>query len=605
MPPYAGQGPYYFNVTAGIEASDWRLTDTAPATAPTTTRALFTTTVTQRWIQMRPGLDTSATYSTTSPANTATGIGWNFAVADSDVATLAASPQDADGPGRRTTPLGDWLFRQAWNGSTADTSSFFGMAFRVFKKSGSTYTFICGFDVNNQIASVTTINLQSTVAAVAAQVFEAGEVLHVEVFMRGRGGGTTGVIAQTITMTFNVTAAETSNNCKVSSIPSPGLRFRYDRERTGASTPAGAKILKPILLRAGTVTPSPGSRIALSKLLKTGTITPVSIVKATIGKNFTGAITPTAVVLKRLIRILAGSSTPGPGALVRMPILRPVGLVTPGPGLRTTFVRWFRTGSITPTATAVKQYRPIPKTGTITPGPGTLVRRPGKLLSATITPGPGTRIAQAILLKTGTITPAAQRVILVVKKFPASAITPAGAVTKQSRKFFTGSQSSAATLAKRPGKQFASAITPGVGTLSALLRKNFTATIASSGALRKTLFASLAGTITSVSAITRRIGRVLTGLIGPTEDYAVQDPTRHVAGIVKDQAGTPVAGATVKLFRVADDAYIASTTSAADGSYSFTRDQNDPFTYFVVAYEEVGTPTQGLTVRNLNPTVIP
>jgi hypothetical protein len=88
---------------------------------------------------------------------------------------------------------------------------------------------------------------------------------------------------------------------------------------------------------------------------------------------------------------------------------------------------------------------------------------------------------------------------------------------------------------------------------------------------------------------------------GVNPDFAVTFPTKKIAGLVKTSTGDPIEGATVKLFRAQDDKMVQETTSAVDGSYEFLRDEFDPYIYFVVAYEEVGTPTQGLTIRNLSP----
>lgn len=87
---------------------------------------------------------------------------------------------------------------------------------------------------------------------------------------------------------------------------------------------------------------------------------------------------------------------------------------------------------------------------------------------------------------------------------------------------------------------------------------------------------------------------------GPT-DYSGSSPTKTIAGVVRDNTGAPYAGATVKLIREYDGLVAATTTSAGDGTYSFTRDALDPNTYVVLAYEDSGTPTQGVSARGLVP----
>jgi hypothetical protein len=87
---------------------------------------------------------------------------------------------------------------------------------------------------------------------------------------------------------------------------------------------------------------------------------------------------------------------------------------------------------------------------------------------------------------------------------------------------------------------------------------------------------------------------------GVTPDFPLQFPTKSISGIVKDGSGTPVAGATVKLFRQGDDKWIATTVSAADGSYSFVRDLLDTQNrYWVAAYIGGVPQKQGLSDRDL------
>lgn len=92
--------------------------------------------------------------------------------------------------------------------------------------------------------------------------------------------------------------------------------------------------------------------------------------------------------------------------------------------------------------------------------------------------------------------------------------------------------------------------------------------------------------------------RVPTGS-GP-QDWSPNNGAKHIAGTVlfhepPDQ-GDPVAGATVTLFRDSDGFRVGSTTTAADGTYTFPRDTNDPYTYHVeVRYTSGGVSQQGLS----------
>lgn len=94
------------------------------------------------------------------------------------------------------------------------------------------------------------------------------------------------------------------------------------------------------------------------------------------------------------------------------------------------------------------------------------------------------------------------------------------------------------------------------------------------------------------------LNRITTG--GPT-DWSPNDGSKMISGVVRDAAGTAYDGATVQLVRESDGFVAATTTSAADGTYSFVRDTNDPYTYRVIAWEDTGTPTQGVSARGLVP----
>ena len=90
--------------------------------------------------------------------------------------------------------------------------------------------------------------------------------------------------------------------------------------------------------------------------------------------------------------------------------------------------------------------------------------------------------------------------------------------------------------------------------------------------------------------------------IGPNAtDFTVVNGTKTIAGVVRDSAGTPVAGAIVKLFRQGDDRVVQTASSAANGAFSFVRDAFDTNAYYVLSYT-TGTPqTHGVTDRDLLP----
>lgn len=122
---------------------------------------------------------------------------------------------------------------------------------------------------------------------------------------------------------------------------------------------------------------------------------------------------------------------------------------------------------------------------------------------------------------------------------------------------------------------------------------------------------SVAGTTGSAagSASTSGLASIVLGTTGTvsigadTPDWPVTTPTKAVAGtVLHHETGAAVVGATVRLYRVSDGKLVQSTTSGADGAYSFSRDADDPYTYFVSADDSAsGTQVHGLSDRGLVP----
>ena len=114
------------------------------------------------------------------------------------------------------------------------------------------------------------------------------------------------------------------------------------------------------------------------------------------------------------------------------------------------------------------------------------------------------------------------------------------------------------------------------------------------------LTADLTGGSDVVSRVLTNV-RVTRDNIGPDAVDIVTQPTREIAGVVRNATGVPVEGAVVKLFRQSDDRAVRETISSADGSYSFDRDLFDTETYYVVSYLAGVPQTQGITERDLVP----
>lgn len=276
------------------------------------------------------------------------------------------------------------------------------------------------------------------------------------------------------------------------------------------------------------------------------------------------------------------------------------GTVSPGPGVTPRQPRLIRLGLVTPAGVSIKQSR-TQHEGVMTPA-AQVLKRPIHFISGLITPGPGSVPRQIRLIRLGTITPASvvQRFL---SRFHTGSITPTATAWKQYRPLpKSGQIALVGGLIKRPGKLVTAVITP-VGTMGALLRKNFLGAIASVGTVAKGLFKDLSGTITSSASNWKQPQYRHEGFFYATgsSDWPLTTPTKTISGVVRDSQGEPVAGALVKLVRGADDFVAGTAVSGVDGAYSFVRDAVDPNTYYVTAFEEEGTPTQGMSERGLVP----
>jgi hypothetical protein len=152
----------------------------------------------------------------------------------------------------------------------------------------------------------------------------------------------------------------------------------------------------------------------------------------------------------------------------------------------------------------------------------------------------------------------------------------------------------------------------GTGTASGVLGATGTTTGTAAGTATVTgLGSSVAGTVgtASGSGTASGLASIVLGMVGTvsigadTPDWPVTSPTKAIEGtVLHHETGAVVDGATVRLYRVSDNKMVQSTTSAADGTYSFDRDTDDPYTYVVSAdYDDAGTPVHGLSDRGLVP----
>lgn len=103
------------------------------------------------------------------------------------------------------------------------------------------------------------------------------------------------------------------------------------------------------------------------------------------------------------------------------------------------------------------------------------------------------------------------------------------------------------------------------------------------------------------STVITNVGRIA---FQPGEsDFTVSQFGRSISGHVYDANGVAVQGATVALFRQRDNYMCATTTSLANGIYTFQRDRRDPEIYYTLAYSLSGGVVQihGVSNRGLVP----
>lgn len=319
----------------------------------------------------------------------------------------------------------------------------------------------------------------------------------------------------------------------------------YTLNLSGGITPGGVIVKQSQPIKGGSLTPN-GAITAKSvsrRLL--GGITPAAAILKSIAHTLTAGITPSGAVIKvkSAFKALSGSLTPS-GAVVRLKTTYQSlsGSLTPSAIIAKLASKRF-TGSVTPAATADPlQVRLAAVSGSMGMS-GTVKKDPRKTLTATITP--------------------AATVIKAVLRTLAGAFTPSGAISSL----------------KAKGQALASSITP-AATIRKDMTRTLTAGITPAGTPRKSALRSLAGSISSSGvAATVKLGyRTLTGTIVPAGVITVKNITRRLtatiasSGIVRKLAGkfptgtiTPAGTASpLKLFTRIFTASITPTGRIAD-----------------------------------------
>jgi hypothetical protein len=192
---------------------------------------------------------------------------------------------------------------------------------------------------------------------------------------------------------------------------------------------------------------------------------------------------------------------------------------------------------------------------------------------------------------------------------PARSVRPKLGVLADTTGTATGTGAASGTSGKvlgTVGSSTGTGAASGVGASRAATTGTAAGTSSVSGVV-----SSVAGTVGTAagSGSATGVGGLVLGTVGTvsigadTPDWPVSSPTKAVAGtVLHHETGAAVVGATVRLYRVSDGKLCQSDTSGVAGAYSFPRDTDDPYTYFVSAdYDDAGTPIHGLTDRGLVP----
>lgn len=337
--------PLWPTAVVGDAAGVWSW-KAAAATNNSDSKCGFGTTTTQGFKLVKPGLTNTDAVVTTIPA-AAQGLGWHVQAVDMDMAV-------ADRPGRRRLPADTYTFNCIFASSTADTSTAFGIHARIYRRlSGGTFSSVLGSGQTIGLSAVVgTADVDVPVTLSADEYFDTGETMHVEFWIRGRGGGATGLLAQTVS--FHVgqaPATHTGSNDTQLVIPGGGLRYRYDRTH---STSVTGGVTRPQLL----------VKLPDSRFVATATGTLAFSRQVTAARAFTATAVGAPTFARQIIATRVFSVT---AAMTASEILR-----------------HFRAFSVTATGSPTLQRRVIVLKSVTATGTPTLSRLLGKNFSVTM-----------------------------------------------------------------------------------------------------------------------------------------------------------------------------------------------------------------------------
>jgi hypothetical protein len=307
------------------------------------------------------GTTTTQTTMTYDPYTTRTTTGDQGTLFGWAINALAAS---TDGMGsasgaRRRIPPGTWNVSGIISLPVAGTltgtiTAFFAFRFYRVSADGATRTFL--FSVNTGtaqstgLAAVNNTVITGTSASQPEYIFEPGETLHcsiqsVSTQVAGALGAT---VAAQITLTTGGSTFFT--------VPSPGIRTRYENTPGGTITPASARVQISVKRLFGSLGSLSGAVAMRTSRTITGTVTSSATMLKKLIRNtpYAGTITSSGAISKKVNRTFVSNITPGAGTVARLPIKRVAGTITPA-AVATFRLFINRSGSITPHGALTKK----------------------------------------------------------------------------------------------------------------------------------------------------------------------------------------------------------------------------------------------------------
>jgi hypothetical protein len=378
----------------------------------------WATDTTQRYILLKPGvLSNTAPTQTTSPlAIAAQGFGW--VQMRRYISLDPADGYATDPTKKRYFKSGTIAVRINFQYAQTDLTAAYGFVVNIYKRSVTgTFTYLNGAEIAAYAVVIGDVakTLNVTFDGV---VLEYGETIHFEVWLKGKGLAVTGQGCN-----FRV-GTPTGGDPTVFTLPQ-GVRTQMAKTLTGATTPSGATVRKPVKVLAGASVPS-GAISRRAALILSGATTPTGNLGRKPAKSFTGSVTPTGSFIKQPGRVLAGAVTPS-GAIVRKPVKMLDGSVTPT-GVLNRLITALLSGEITPSGAVVRMPSKF-LSGSVTPS-GSVLRQFGRTITGTIAPV-GAIIRKVFKLLSGSITPSGITSKLTSLGILSGAITPTGALVKK------------------------------------------------------------------------------------------------------------------------------------------------------------------------------